>query len=82
MEGKIKWYKREKGYGFITGDDGKDYFVHYTALPEDMQDAREDDNLKVTFELKDTDRGPQAVEIVFLDKEEDSEEVSSETEEA
>lgn len=65
MNGKIKWYKREKGFGFIVGEDGKDYFVHYTALPQDMQDAREDDNLAVTFELKDTDRGPQAVDVVF-----------------
>ncbi len=65
MNGKIKWYKKEKGYGFITGDDGKDYFVHYTSLPQDMQDAREDDNLKVTFDLKDTDRGPQAIDVVF-----------------
>ena len=74
MNGKIKWYKREKGYGFIVGEDGKDYFVHYTALPQDMQDAREEDEMKVTFELKDTDRGPQAVDIVFEEK---SEEASS-----
>ena len=67
MEGKIKWYKREKGYGFLTGDDGKDYFVHYTALPEDQQDVRESDEIKVTFETKEGRDGRlQASEIKFV----------------
>ena len=66
MEGKIKWYKREKGYGFITGEDGKDYFMHYTALPEDQQDVREDDEFKVSFETKEGRDGRlQAGEIKF-----------------
>ena len=73
MEGKIKWFKREKGYGFITGDDEKDYFVHYTALPEDQQDVRESDNIKVTFETKEGRDGRlQAGDIKFV--KEDSEE--------
>ena len=73
MEGKIKWYKREKGYGFLTGDDGKDYFVHYTALPEDQQDVRESDEIKVTFETKEGRDGRlQASEIKFVNS--DSEE--------
>lgn len=66
MEGKIKWFRKEKGYGFILGEDEKDYFVHSSSLPEDMQDTREEDDKKVSFELKSTDRGPQAVEIEFL----------------
>lgn len=71
MEGTIKWYKREKGYGFITGEDSKDYFVHHTALPQDQEDVVESDGIKVTFEIKETDRGVQAQEIVFVkDKEE------------
>ncbi|MBI2152058.1 cold-shock protein, partial [Candidatus Woesearchaeota archaeon] len=32
MEGKVKFFNRVKGFGFITGDDGKDYFVHHTGL--------------------------------------------------
>lgn len=80
MEGKIKWYKRDKGYGFIVGDDGKDYFVHYTALPQDQQDVREQDNIEVTFELKEgRDGRPQADTVVFKSgSNEESEESESE----
>jgi CspA family cold shock protein len=74
MEGIFKWYKKEKGYGFITGEDEQDYFVHYSALPEDQEDIRESDNIKVTFTVKDTDRGTQAQEIVFVKSEEAAEE--------
>ena len=63
MNGKFKWYKKEKGYGFVTGEDGKDYFVHFSALPKDQEDIRETDNIKVTFDLKDTPRGPQVSTI-------------------
>lgn len=70
MEGKIKWYRKEKGYGFITGTDDKDYFVHYSDLPEDMDNI---DGRDVSFELKEGRRGPQAAEIKFLDESEDAE---------
>jgi CspA family cold shock protein len=33
MKGNIKWYNARKGYGFITGEDGKEVFVHRTAIP-------------------------------------------------
>ena len=70
MEGKIKWYKREKGYGFLTGDDEKDYFVHYTSLPEDQQDVRESDEIKVTFETKEGRDGRlQASDVKFVESE-------------
>lgn len=67
MEGKVKWFKNDKGYGFITGEDGKDYFMHYTALEGVVsQDDRENlQDKKVTFSLKDTDRGPQAIDVKF-----------------
>ena len=32
MSGTVKWFNAKKGYGFISGNDGKEYFVHYTAL--------------------------------------------------
>ncbi len=67
MKGKIKWYKKEKGYGFLTGDDGKDYFVHSTSLPEDQRDVRESDEISVEFEIKKGKDGRfQASEIKFV----------------
>ena len=47
MEGSVKWFNRQKGYGFIAGDDGQEYFVHHTALERETFIR---DNDKVSFE--------------------------------
>lgn len=60
MEGIIKWYSREKGYGFIKGDDGTDYFFHHTALGKFRPRGEE----RVTFDTEQGDRGPKAVNVV------------------
>ena len=65
MKGKIKFYNPGKGFGFITAEDGKDYFVHQTGLKEGIN-LQEND--AVTFEVVDGDRGPKA-ENVELDNE-------------
>lgn len=74
MKGTFKWYDKEKGYGFIVGEDSKDYFVHYTALPQEQGSIREEDKLSVSFEVVETQRGTQAQNIVFEKSEETSEE--------
>jgi CspA family cold shock protein len=61
MEGKVKWFNTQKGYGFIEGDDGTDYFVHYKALPEGV--ASLDEGQRVSFEAVETDKGKQAQDI-------------------
>jgi CspA family cold shock protein len=71
MEGTFKWYNSQKGYGFITGEDSKDYFVHHSALPEGQENIREEDKIKVTFEVKETQRGTQAQDIVFVKDDEE-----------
>ncbi len=61
--GKVKWFNAEKGFGFITLEDGTDVFVHYSAIQTDgFRTLKE--NEEVTFEITDTDRGPQAANVV------------------
>jgi CspA family cold shock protein len=60
MKGTIKWYNTRKGYGFIVGDDGKEVFVHRTALPAETS-LNEGD--AVEFEIETSDRGPQAKNV-------------------
>ena len=59
-EGTVKFFNEVKGFGFITGDDGKDYFVHSSGLKEGTK-IREGD--KVKFEVVEGDRGPKAEQV-------------------
>ena len=63
MKGTVKWYNPRKGYGFIEGEDGKDVFVHRTAIPTGIF-LNEGD--KVEFNVEDSDRGPNAKDIKKL----------------
>lgn len=60
--GKVKWFNAEKGYGFITREDGSDVFVHFSAIQGDGYKTLEEGQA-VTFEVEDSDRGPQAVNV-------------------
>ncbi len=70
MEGTVKWFNGRKGYGFINGDDGEDYFVHHTAL-SGIRFLR--DNDRVSFEQTEGDRGKQAQKVELLQKGSESE---------
>lgn len=63
MTGKVKWFNAEKGYGFITSDEGKDIFVHYSAIHADGFRSLEEGQ-KVSFEIVESDRGQQAANVV------------------
>lgn len=78
MEGKVKFFNNEKGFGFIESEDGKDVFVHITKL-EGLTTLEE--NQTVTFEVEQGDRGPMAVGVKLSENSEDAEE-SEDTEEA
>ena len=61
--GTVKWFNADKGYGFITGEDGNDVFVHFSAIQTDGFKTLEE-GPKVTFDEESSDRGPQAANVV------------------
>lgn len=63
MSGICKWFNNEKGYGFLTGEDGKDVFVHYTAIVSDEERKSLYEGDKVTFDVVDCERGIQAANV-------------------
>ena len=64
VTGKVKWFNAEKGFGFITPDDGsKDVFVHHTAIAGDGYKTL-NENQEVTFDVTEGAKGPQASNIV------------------
>ncbi|NMA01923.1 MAG: cold shock domain-containing protein [Clostridia bacterium] len=65
MQGKVKWFNAEKGYGFIEGDDGKDVFVHFSAIQAEGFKTLEEGQA-VEFEVVEGARGPQAANVVKL----------------
>ena len=65
VTGKVKWFNAEKGYGFITTDEGKDVFVHYSAIQTDGFKTL-DDGEAVRFEVVQSDRGEQAANVCKL----------------
>jgi CspA family cold shock protein len=64
-QGTVKWFNDQKGFGFITASDGKDYFVHHSSivgegfktLPEGQQ---------VQFEIVKGEKGPKAVQVSII----------------
>ena len=63
MTGKVKWFNAEKGYGFITAEDGKDVFVHYSQIQSEGYKSL-DEGQAVEFEINDGTKGPQATNVV------------------
>ncbi len=64
MNGTVKWFNSEKGYGFISNDNGgDDVFVHFSAIQTDGFKTLEEGQ-KVTFDEESSDRGPQAANVV------------------
>ena len=66
MEGTVKWFNAEKGYGFITPDEGgNDIFVHYSEVQGKGFRTLEE-NQRVEFEIGEGTKGPQAVGVRTL----------------
>ena len=66
MQGKVKWFNAEKGYGFIEYEGGKDVFVHFSAIEmEGFKTLKE--GQVVSFEIVEGERGPQAANVVVVE---------------
>lgn len=65
MNGTVKWFNAEKGYGFIKDDEGKDIFVHFSSINSDGYKTLEEGQ-KVTYDLIESDRGPQAKNVTVV----------------
>lgn len=58
QQGKVKWFREDKGFGFIEIPDGKDIFVHVSQVTEDLKEGDQ-----VEFVVKDGKKGPVATEV-------------------
>ena len=62
MSGTVKWFNSEKGFGFITGEDGKDVFAHFSQIQSDGYKSLEEGQ-EVSFDVTQGQKGPQAENI-------------------
>ncbi|MCX7653533.1 MAG: cold-shock protein [Fervidobacterium sp.] len=65
MKGTVKWFDSSKGYGFITGENGQDVFVHFSAIQMNgFKTLKEGE--KVEFDIQNGQKGPQAANVKIL----------------
>ena len=64
-KGTVKWFSNQKGYGFITPEDGKDVFVHHSAIQSDGYKTLEEGQ-KVEFEIQQGPKGEEATNVVKI----------------
>lgn len=65
IQGEVKWFNAEKGYGFIKHDNGKDVFVHFSAINSNGYKSLEEGE-RVEFEITQGAKGEQAANVVKL----------------
>ena len=65
MTGTVKWFNSEKGFGFITAEDGKDVFAHFSQIKSNGYKSL-DEGQKVSFDVGQGQKGPQAENITVI----------------
>ncbi len=65
MKGTVKWFNNQKGYGFISDEDGNDVFVHYTGINSDGFKSL-DEGQEVEYDVTEGPKGPQAVNVTKI----------------
>ena len=66
ITGVVKWYDREKGYGFISCDGGNDVFAHHSQIKDKGPEKDLKEGERVTFDIDEAEKGPMAVNIQKL----------------
>ncbi len=64
-KGTVKWFNESKGFGFISGEDGNDYFVHYSSIQDNGFKSLAEGE-PVSFETEKGPKGPKAINVVKL----------------
>lgn len=64
--GTVKWFNNEKGYGFISGNDGKDVFLHHSQIKEKASNKELNEGQQVSFDIVLKEKGPQAINVQML----------------
>lgn len=64
--GTVKWYSMEKGYGFISCNEGNDVFVHHSQIKEKGPEKDLHKGENITFDIQENEKGPMAVNVQKL----------------
>jgi CspA family cold shock protein len=64
MQGTVKWFNAQKGYGFLSTPEGKDVFVHFSAIQNVEGYKSLDDGQEVEFDIVDGPKGPRAANVI------------------
>lgn len=65
MQGNVKWFNNQKGYGFITDDNGQDVFVHYSSIQMDGFKSIAE-GARVEFDVTEGEKGAQAQNVTLI----------------
>lgn len=65
MNGKVKWFNANKGFGFIEGEDGNDVFAHYSEIKSDGYKSL-NEGQEVTYDVIEDQKGFKAINIVIV----------------
>ena len=64
MQGTVKWFNAQKGYGFLSTPEGKDVFVYFSAIQNEEGYKTLNDGQEVEFDVVEGEKGPQAANVV------------------
>lgn len=81
LTGRVKWFDAQKGYGFIEREGERDVFVHFSVIQMEGYKSL-DDGEEVEFDIVESDRGPQAANVIRLGRSEPEEPFAADETEA